>query len=171
MSHAFDENALAAEDVHNRLLFDDIELNEGMLVENVVAQMLTAAGQKLYFYSNRDRDVAASRMEIDFLLSRSKLEEKRNAIPIEVKSGVRVSNRSLDKFRAKFADYVGESCLLSAHDLKVLDGITYLPLYMTPLLPGVAAPIQGPKRNTRCQILSTASIFDRPMAVGAWALA
>ena len=143
VSHAFDENALAAEDVHNRLLFDDIELNEGMLVENVVAQMLTAAGQKLYFYSNRDRDVAASRMEIDFLLSRSKLEEKSNAIPIEVKSGVRVSHRSLDKFRAKFADYVGESCLLSAHDLKVLDGITYLPLYMTPLLPDVAAPIQG----------------------------
>ncbi len=135
VSHAFNENALAAEDVHNRILFDDIELNEGMLVENVVAQMLTAAGQKLYFYSNRDREGAASRMEIDFLLSRSKLDETHNAIPIEVKSGVRISHRSLDKFRAKYADYVAESCLLSVHDLKVKDGITYLPLYMTPLLP------------------------------------
>ena len=138
VSHAFNENALATEDIHNRILFDDVELNEGMLVENVVAQMLTAAGQKLYFYSNRDREGSASRMEIDFLLSRSKLEETHNAIPVEVKSGVRISHRSLDKFMAKYADYVAESCLLSVHDLKVKDGITYLPLYMTPLLPSMA---------------------------------
>jgi len=60
------------------------------------------------------------------------------SFPIEVKSGVRISHRSLDKFRAKYADYVAEPCLLSVHDLKVKDGITYLPLYMAPLLPGMA---------------------------------
>ena len=110
-----------------------------MLVENVVAQMLTAAGQKLYFYSNRDRRAnGGGSMEIDFLLSRSKLEEKRNVIPIEVKNGIRVAHRSLDKFRTKFADYVAESYLLSVHDLKMKGGITFLPLYMAPLLPGGA---------------------------------
>ena len=149
VSHAFDENALAAADIHNRLLFNDIELNEGMLVENAVAQMLTAAGQKLYFYSNRNRESAASRMEIDFLLSRSRLEEKRNAIPVEVKSGVRTSHRSLDKFKAKFADYVGESYLLSVHDLATRDGITFLPLYMTPLLPDGAPTVETCERECR----------------------
>ena len=117
VSHAFDEGELSAADVHNRLLFDDIELNEGMLVENVVAQMLTAAGKKLYFYSNTCRDDVASRMEIDFLLSKSKLEGRNNVIPVEVKSGKRTTHRSLDKFRLKFPNYVDTPCLLSRRDL------------------------------------------------------
>ena len=33
---------------YNIYNFGDIALNEGMLTENVVAQMLTAAGRKLY---------------------------------------------------------------------------------------------------------------------------
>ena len=41
-----------------------------MLVENVVAQMLTASGHKLFFYSNSSRESAADRMEIDFLVEK-----------------------------------------------------------------------------------------------------
>ncbi len=134
VSLAFSENALAAADVHKRILFDDIELNEGMLVENIVAQMLTASRHKLFFYSNRSRTDAGSRMEIDFLLSKSAVGERNNVIPIEVKSGKRATHRSLDKFCAKFANYVDTPCLLSRRDLEMKNGILYLPLYMTPLL-------------------------------------
>lgn len=134
VSHAFGENALTAADIHKRILFDDIELNEGMLVENVVAQMLAASGHKLYFYSNRSRTEKDSRMEIDFLLTRKTLGERNNVIPIEVKSGKRITHRSLDKFRTKFANYVDTPCLLSRRDLEIKDGILHLPLYMAPLL-------------------------------------
>ncbi len=134
VSHAFGENAIAAANIHKRLLFDDIELNEGMLVENIVAQMLTAAGHKLFFHSNRSRTDADSRMEIDFLLSKSAVGERNNVIPLEVKSWKRTTHRSLDKFRVKFAKYVDTPILLSRRDLEQKDGILYLPLYMAPLL-------------------------------------
>ena len=53
------------------------------------------------------------------------------------------------KFRIqKYADCVAESCLLSVHDLKVKDGITYLPIYMTSLLPGMAAASEGTRSDT-----------------------
>ena len=58
---------MAAKNIHNRLLMGDIELNEGMVVENAVAQMIRAAGHKLYFFSDSDRNSAKDRMEIDFL--------------------------------------------------------------------------------------------------------
>ena len=138
VSMAFDENRLLSEDIHNRILSERIELNEGMLVENVVAQMLLAAGHLPYFYSNADRKDSANRMEIDFLLDKSTLTRRHNVSPVEVKSGTNVSHSSLDKFREKFKSNLAESYLLSDRDVKVANGITYLPLYMTPLL--VTAP-------------------------------
>lgn len=134
VSMAFDENRLLSEDIHNRILSERIELNEGMLVENAVAQMLLAAGHLPYFYSNADRKDAANRMEIDFLLDKSTLTRRHNVSPVEVKGGSNVSHSSLDKFRSKFKSNLAEPFLLSDRDLKVSDGITYLPLYMAPLL-------------------------------------
>ena len=135
VSHAFDENELLAADVHNRILAKDLEINEGMFVENVVAQMLVAAGCKLYFYSKRTKS-KKDRMEIDFLLTRGKLEKANNVRLVEVKSGKRATHRSLDKFRAKFPSYVERSILLWMKDRKVEDGVEYLPIYMTPCLVG-----------------------------------
>ena len=45
VSHSFDEGEMVAQNIHNRILTGDIELNKGMLVENVVAQMFAACGQ------------------------------------------------------------------------------------------------------------------------------
>jgi len=134
VSLAFDENELAAEDVHNRILSDKIELNEGMIVENVVAQMIRAAGHKLYFYSKDDRCDAANRMEIDFLVARSRTQPKKNISPIEVKSGRKYSTVSLCKFQAKFDQFLDTSYVLHKKDVCVKDGVVYLPLYMAPLL-------------------------------------
>jgi predicted AAA+ superfamily ATPase len=134
ISHAFDEGELISSQIHNRILTDDIELNEGMLVENVVAQMLVARGRKLYFYSRRSREESKNRMEIDFMLSRSKLDSAHNVIPIEVKSGKKASHKSLDKFVEKFSSYVNKPYLLWMKDRKIQDGVEYLPIYMTPCL-------------------------------------
>ena len=134
VSHAFGENKLAAKDIHNRLLMGDIELNEGMVVENAVAQMIRAAGHRLYFFSDADRDSAKDRMEIDFLLAKSRTDRCGNVSPIEVKSGKRYSTVSLDKFRTKYRRFLDVPFVLHPKDLKVEDGVVYLPLYMTPLL-------------------------------------
>ena len=112
----------------------DIELNEGMIVENIVAQMIRTAGYRLYFFSDADRTSAKDRMEIDFLLAKSRTERRRNISPIEVKSGKRYSTVSLNKFRTKFKRFLDTPYVLHPKDLKIEDDVTYLPLYMTPLL-------------------------------------
>ena len=48
ISHAFDERGIVSADLYRKLMFDKLEVNEGMLVENIVAQMLRTAGHKLY---------------------------------------------------------------------------------------------------------------------------
>ena len=134
ISHSFDENDLMAEDIHKRLLFDDIALNKGMLTENLVAQMLAAAGRKLYFFSRSDSKDRANRMEIDFLIAKSKLARKNNIHAIEVKSGKNTTHRSLNKFNAKYFDWLDTPYLLWDRDLLIKDGILHLPLYMAPFL-------------------------------------
>ena len=134
ISQAFDENELAAEDIHRRILFDKIELNEGMLMENVVAQMLVATGRTLYFYSSSDRNDSNNRMEIDFLIANSKIMRRKNISPIEVKSWKNYTIASLSKFCTKFKTYLNTPYVLHTKDLEIKNGIIYLPLYMTPLL-------------------------------------
>ena len=134
ISHAFDENGIVSEEIYKKLLFDKLECNKGMIVENLVAQMLTAAGHKLYFYSNPSRDEVSERMEIDFLIAKSKISSRHNISPIEVKSGKNYTLTSLKKFRNKYAEQTDTPYVLHTGDLKEEDGITYLPLYMAPLL-------------------------------------
>ena len=135
VSMAFDERALAAEDIHNRILTDRIEMNKGMLVENVVAQMIRAAGHELYYYANSDREVAANRMEIDFLLEKPTLTRRHNIRPVEVKSGRSYSYTSLDKFCCKFSQMLDRPYILHVNELgESPEGVVQLPLYMTQLL-------------------------------------
>ncbi len=111
-----------------------METNLGMIVENIIAQMLVASGHKLYFYSNSSRDDASSRMEIDFLIAKSKISNRHNISPIEVKSGKQYTLGSLNKFRTKYAQQLHTPYVLHTSDVKEEEGIVYLPLYMTPLL-------------------------------------
>lgn len=83
ISHAFSENGEVSSEIYKKLLFDNLEVNMGMIVENIVAQMLTANGHKLYFYSNPSRDDASSRMEVDFLIAKSRISNRHNISPIE----------------------------------------------------------------------------------------
>lgn len=134
VSHAFDENRIMGEEIYKKLLIDKLEVNMGMVTENAVAQMLTAAGHKLYFYSNPSRNQAQDRMEIDFLISKSRVGNRHNISPIEVKSGKNYTLSSLRKFVAKYGEQLHTPYLLHSADLKIEDGITFLPLYMACLL-------------------------------------
>ena len=134
VSHAFDENELVAEAIHKRLLTGDISVNEGMIMENVVAQMLVASGRKLYFYARSDPYDRKERLEIDFLIAKSKLARKNNVSAIEVKSGKRVRPASLRKFQAKFAEFLAEPFIFHAGDVRDVGTFRCLPLYMAACL-------------------------------------
>lgn len=134
ISHAFDENGIVSEEIYRKLLFDKLEVNKGMIVENVVAQMLAAGGHKLYFYSNTSREDKEERMEIDFLIAKSKIGNRHNISPIEVKSSKNYTLTSLRKFIKKFYEQTATPYVLHTGDVKEEDGIVFLPLYMTPLL-------------------------------------
>lgn len=134
ISHTFDENGIVSEEIYKKLLLDKLEVNMGMILENIVAQMLTVNGHKLYFYSNSSRDDAQSRMEIDFLITKSKITNRHNISPLEVKSSKNYTLSSLKKFKAKYGEQLHIPYVLHTGDLKGEDGIIYLPLYMTPFL-------------------------------------
>ena len=134
ISHAFDERGIVSADLYRKLMFDKLEVNEGMLVENIVAQMLRAAGHKLYFFSNSSRTSVEDRMEIDFLIAKPVTTSRHNISPIEVKSGQRYTLNSLRKCIAKYSSQLSMPYVLHDKDVKIEDGIVYLPIYMTPLL-------------------------------------
>lgn len=134
ISHSLDERGIVTEDIYSKILFDKLEINEGMFVENLVSQMLVSSEHKLYFYSNISKDNVNKRMEIDFLISKNNITSRHNIIPIEVKSGKNYTITSLKKCTQQYAEYVTNPLVLHSGDVKVADGITYLPLYMTELL-------------------------------------
>ena len=133
ISHAFDERGIVSSEIYQKLLFGKLEVNEGMLIENIVSQMLTANNQSLYFYSKAS-EKAEERMEIDFLLQKDKITSRHNIRPIEVKSGKNYTLSSLNKCVKKFDNYITTPTVIHTGDYKVEDGITYLPLYMVPFL-------------------------------------
>lgn len=133
ISHAFDEKTIQGEELYQKLMLDKLEINEGMLVENIVAQMFVASGHKLYFYSKYS-EVAEERMEIDFLVEKPTLTNSHNICPIEVKSGKRYSYTSIEKFRKKFDSQLHTPYIIHCQDYKESDGYIFLPIYMTPLL-------------------------------------
>ena len=134
LSMTFNENAIVSEEIYKKILFDKLSFNEGMILENIVSQMLVANNRKLYFFSKNDRQDSSETMEIDFLISANKVTSKHNIIPIEVKSGERYTFSSLEKLKNKYREYLGEPIIIHTKDLKEDNGILYVPVYMAGLL-------------------------------------
>ena len=134
ISHSFDERGVLSEDIYKKILFDKLEVNLGMLFENMVAQMLVCAGHKLYFYANASREDSSSRMELDFLIQKEKITSRHNITAIEVKSGKNYTLSSLRKASAKYGEYLTKSVVIHAEDLVETEDAFFIPVYMTPLL-------------------------------------
>ena len=134
ISLAFSARGIVTNEIYQKLMFDKFEIDEGMLVENIVAQMLKAAGHELFFYSNYDKEEAENRMQVDFLVQKAVVTSRHNISPIEVKSGTGYTLTSIQKCIKKFGQYLSTPYVLHTKDVELKDGLVYLPLYMTPLL-------------------------------------
>lgn len=129
ISHTFDENEIADEQLYKEILLGKLSVNEGMFYENVVAQMLVAAGHKLYFYTKYDEVSHRNEIEIDFILSNnSKLKYK--IYPIEVKSSDRYTTKSLSKFNEKYHSRIGRNYVIHTKNLKKETETLFIPAYM-----------------------------------------
>lgn len=114
--------------IYNKLLSDKLEANLGYVYENVVAQMLIAKGNNLFYYTMGNNS-SNHLYEIDFLISTGN-----KICPIEVKSGNYRCHKSLDQFCEKFRSRIGNKYLVHTKDYKWENGINYIPVYMLPFL-------------------------------------
>ena len=129
ISLAFDEKTIESEELYRKLMLDKLEINKGMLVENVVAQMLRSSGHELYFFSKYSKENSEDTMEVDFLVRKATVSSRHNIIPIEVKSSTKYTLTSLGKFRKKYGMHLASSVVLHSSDVMVKDDVRYLPLY------------------------------------------
>lgn len=114
--------------LYKALIFDKLGVNQGMIMENMVAQMLVAAGHELYFheFEYQPPDSKAEKSyEIDFLLVRGK-----RLCPVEVKSSGYKAHKSLDYFFDKYHVKANERYVLTPKDFSREGNVVYLPLYM-----------------------------------------
>lgn len=124
---AFWDKDYTENDIYQKLLNDKLSTNLGYIYENMIAQMLAASGNKLFYYT-WPRD-ATHNYEIDFLLTKgSKL------YPIEVKSSGYRTHKSLDAFCEKYSSRVGERYLIYTKDFRKDGQTTLLPVFMTMFL-------------------------------------
>lgn len=130
ISHTFDENEIADNELNKEILLGKLSVNEGMFYENIVSQMLVASGHKLFFYTRYNPDKHRNDIEIDFIISnRSKLKYK--IFPIEVKSKVKYSITSLLRFNEIFRNRIEQNFIIHPKNLRVEGNCTYIPAYMT----------------------------------------
>ena len=114
--------------IYQKLLSDKLSANLGYVYENIVAQMLVASGNRL-FYHTWPSETSNHNYEIDFLLSRGN-----KIFPVEVKSSGYKSHASLDAFCEKFSSRVGERFLVYTKDYRRDGATTLLPVVMTMFL-------------------------------------
>ncbi len=134
---AFRDRDYADNDIYHRLLSDKLSADLGYVYENVVAQMLRAAGNSLYYTTFKEESQPTSdshktttrRYEIDFLISRGN-----KICPIEVKSSGYHSHKSLDKFQERHSKRILRRYLLYTKDLRRDADMLCLPVYMAGLL-------------------------------------
>lgn len=125
---AFKDRNYTENVIYNKLLSDKLETNLGYVYENIVAQMLIAKGNNLFYYT-MESDTSNHLYEIDFITS---VGDK--ICPIEVKSGNYRNHKSLDVFCHKFSRRVKEKYVVHTKDYKWENGIHYVPVYMVPFI-------------------------------------
>lgn len=107
------------------VLHENLGLDEGMFFENVIAQTLTAKGDRLFFYSRKDKSNPENTMEVDFLTTRGI-----KVCPVEVKSGKYRAHASLDRMNAMFGRSLGTRYVICGGMFEREGNLVYLPAYM-----------------------------------------
>jgi predicted ATPase (AAA+ superfamily) len=114
--------------IYEKLLSDKLSANLGYLYENVVAQILAANGNELFYYTMMN-PVSRHNYEIDFIIAR-----KNKICPLEVKSSGYKTHKSLDVFTEKFSEQIQNRYLIYTKDMKKDKDIFCIPVYMVPFL-------------------------------------
>lgn len=125
---AFKDRDFTESVIYDKLLSDKLSANLGYVYENVVAQMLRAAGSELYYYSWR-RQNSNTNYEVDFIIQR-----RDKICPIEVKSSGYRTHSSLDEFTRKFSSRILHRYVITVKDLRREGDVTFLPVYMAGLI-------------------------------------
>ncbi|MBR7078946.1 MAG: DUF4143 domain-containing protein, partial [Treponema sp.] len=118
-------------DLYKKLIFGKLGTNLGMVLENMVAQILKTKGYDLYFHEflyKKEKSTTEQKYEVDFLIVKDK-----RVIPIEVKSSSYRQHESLDCFREKYRQKKHERFVIYTKDLyhDTEANVTYIPIYMT----------------------------------------
>ena len=125
---AFWDKSYTENVIYEKLLSDKLSANLGYVYENLVAQMLIAAGNELFYYSWPTPD-GKHNYEIDFLLSRGN-----KLSPLEVKSSGYTTHASLDAFQMKFSSRILQRYLVYTKDLAWNQDVLMLPVFMVGLI-------------------------------------
>lgn len=125
---AFKDRDFTENEIYEKLLNDKLSTDLGYLYENMVAQMLKAVGNELFYYTF-PKETSNQNYEIDFLLAR-----KNKICPLEVKSSGYRTHISLDVFQKKFSSRILNRYLIYTKDVRKDRDIFCLPVYMVPFL-------------------------------------
>ena len=129
VSMAINTDASVEHEIYIDILQDRLHLNEGMFAENMVAQILTANGHKLYFHAfykkKEGGKIDKNRSEVDFLIKKGK-----KVSIVEVKTGKSTGHASLNYMMDVYSKYLGQNYVLHTKDLRKEGNLLYLPIYM-----------------------------------------
>lgn len=125
---AFWDKKFTDNTIYHKLLSDKLCADLGYVYENVVAQMLKAAGHELYYYTF-PTDSGKHNYEVDFLIA-----DADKVSPIEVKSSSYKTHASLDAFCKRYSARIKNKYLVYTKDLRKEEDVVYLPAYMTMFL-------------------------------------
>ena len=125
---AFWDRKFTDNTIYHKLLSDKLSADLGYVYENVIAQMLKAAGHELYYYTF-PTESGKHNYEVDFLIA-----ETDKVSPIEVKSSGYKAHASLDAFCRKFSARIKNKYLIYTKDMRKEEDMLYLPVYMTMFL-------------------------------------
>ena len=134
VSLAYDESEKTRTEVQRLILYGKLEANLGVLMENLVGQMIVASGRKLYFYAKSDNDDAEERMEVDFLVAKNGIGSRHNISAVEVKKTKRIAFSSLTKFKTKFASWLAMSYVVHTGAYAKDQDPVRLPVYLLPFM-------------------------------------
>lgn len=124
----FQDRDFTENDIYNKLLNDKLSANLGYLYENMVAQILSAKGDSLFYHTFLN-EKSKHNYKIDFIISR-----KNKICPIEVKSSGIKKHASLDNFYEKYSGRILNRYLIYTKDFAKNKDVFYIPIYMTPFI-------------------------------------
>lgn len=107
-----------------KILQGDVNINNGAIYENAVAQELHAHGWQLRYFNSKKQG------EVDFLL-----EQDDEIIPLEIKSGKDYQRHiALNNVMENTAYGIRRAIVLSNDNLSMRNNVLYAPIYMTMFL-------------------------------------